>query len=280
MSACQCVRADALGYACCLVTRACKVVTAAWRTMCWLRWRRIAGAASRIILSNCSSQLEDRVACVPGIPGPCNSTCSFYGVFDGHEGEKAAVFAAEQLPAAVTRQLNALRNAASGDCGEDHAIQAVLQRAVADTDAAFLRQAEAQGLADGTTAVFALLCGRRLLIGSIGDSFAILCGSQQASNASSHVNSDADVLHSTTAAPAVKGGAPESAAGSVAAHAEVLSAMHSPAREDERRRIEASRSLRQPMRSQRDVWCIGASQQINKTSHQLSSRGRQAACDP
>lgn len=91
-----------------------------------------------------------------------------------------------------------------------------LRRAITVTDAGFLQRARRQGLNDGTTAVFALLCSRRLLIGSIGDSYAVLCGR----NAS---------------AGAADGGAAE-----LQVRAEVLSALHSPARQDEKRRIQAA----------------------------------------
>ena len=54
------------------------------------------------------------------------------------------------------------------------AIREAAQRAVLATDASFLRVAEAEGLADGTTAVFALRLRWRYLIGHLGDSAALL----------------------------------------------------------------------------------------------------------
>lgn len=58
------------------------------------------------------------------------------------------------------------------------AIGEAARRAVLATDAAFLLTAAAEGLPDGTTAVFALHLGRRYLIGNLGDSVAVLCGTQ------------------------------------------------------------------------------------------------------
>lgn len=108
---------------------------------------------------------------------------------------------------------------------------------MAETDAAFLQRAKEDGLRDGTTAVFALLCGRRFLIGSIGDSFAILCSSGEGGG-----NTTAG--HSATASRRTRARSRAAAAerGSGAnrheVQAEVLSAAHSPAREDELQRIE------------------------------------------
>ncbi len=172
----------------------------------------------------------------------------FYSIFDGHEGEAAAQHVAEQLPQAVAAQLTQARRADCGcgrsgteACNDEVAIEAALQRAVAETNAAFLRRAKEESLDDGSTAVFALLCGRRFLVGSIGDSSAVLCSRDAGDGTTA---AEAAELQQ---APASGGCGPTAAAtasnkptGKREQRAEVLSAVHSPAREDERRRIESA----------------------------------------
>jgi Protein phosphatase 2C len=115
-----------------------------------------------------------------------------------------------------------------------------LRTAVADVDAAFLRRARAEGLAGGTTAVFALQCGQRLLVGSIGDSYAILCGSSASCGPDAAPTAGRGTALSTGPPKAAAGG--ERAAGASGSEhgvrAQVLSALHSPDRQDEKRRIE------------------------------------------
>lgn len=118
-----------------------------------------------------------------------------------------------------------------------------LRTAVADVDAAFLQRARAEGLAGGTTAVFALQCGQRLLVGSIGDSYAILCsdgGTCRPDDAAPTAGRGTALSAGPPAAPA----GVETAAGTSGCksehdvQAQVLSALHSPERQDEKRRIE------------------------------------------
>lgn len=214
-------------------------------------------------------------------------------MLDGHEGEAAVEHAAQQLPVAVAQQLARFARCGRASCRltpdetckhqftgfdssislystsdccglsccrsgslSDDSIEAALRLAVATTDAAFLQRAAAQGLGDGTTAVFALLRGQRFLVGSIGDSFAILCGRNASCAASRAQHGQTPAAGSVTAArPASEAAlsaataAANTAAGTAAAakaepqqevRAEVLSALHSPGRQDEKQRIEAA----------------------------------------
>jgi Protein phosphatase 2C len=124
----------------------------------------------------------------------------------------------------------------------EDAVVAALRTAVVSTDAAFLERARAEGLEGGTTAVFALLCGQRVLVGSIGDSYAILCGCRDtfvAADAAPTSHGGTALHLEAAAAPAADGR--EMGGTSEAEHAvraEVLSALHSPGRQDEKRRVE------------------------------------------
>ena len=116
-----------------------------------------------------------------------------------------------------------------------------LRTAIADIDAAFLQRASAEGLAGGTTAVFSLQCGRRLLVGSIGDSYAILCGSRAGCGADDAAPTAGKGAALYTGRSAALAGGVTAAGTSGSEHelqAQVLSALHSPERQDEKRRIE------------------------------------------
>jgi Protein phosphatase 2C len=115
-----------------------------------------------------------------------------------------------------------------------------LRTAVADVDAAFLQRARAEGLAGGTTAVFALQCGQRLLVGSIGD-YAILCGSSESCGPDGAAPTAGRGTAVSTGSSAAAAGGKRAAGASGSEHdvqAQVLSALHSPERQDEKRRIE------------------------------------------
>ena len=263
------------------------------------------------------AQMEDRAACVPALACMGKDTCDFFGIFDGHEGAATAEFAAQHLPRTIAQQLGKLSRCSSWsisslfvtECARklhsarhpvsadvrvsdalpeffranhsESAIQAAVQRGAADVDKAFLRTAAAEHLQDGSTAVWALLCGGRYLIGSIGDSYAILCGRQPPSGTTTPAGQgggeQSPASKQQQAAEQVLLGQPEpdqmspedlrgpellfadgsvdsqlSAAAEGAAQgqsqhqqhehgkAQILSAIHSPAREDERRRIEGA----------------------------------------
>jgi Protein phosphatase 2C len=54
-------------------------------------------------------------------------------------------------------------------------VRQALHAAVAHIDAAFLEEARDAGLRDGATIAFALFVGRHFIVGSVGDSRAVLC---------------------------------------------------------------------------------------------------------
>lgn len=83
---------------------------------------------------------------------------SFYGVFDGHSGKRAALWAKEHLPKNLTSELEASRG-----------IQEALTRAFLRTDGDFLDKAGREGLTDGCTVSTALLCGQELYVANAGD---------------------------------------------------------------------------------------------------------------
>lgn len=199
-------------------------------------------------------------------------------MLDGHEGEAAAEHVAQQLPVAVAHQLSRLARCghcdlrvvwavqagmcflslfqAGNECSmlclcrsgnwTDEAVEAALRRAIVETDAAFLRRAEAEGLDDGTTAAFVLRRGQRFLVGSIGDSFAILCGRNGSCVIGEARGGGTPAAGNVAASQPGSSGAPAAADKAAAStadsqqqlRADVLSALHSPGQRDERQRIE------------------------------------------
>ena len=90
--------------------------------------------------------------------------CSYFGVFDGHGGQKAAEFAANTLHQHIVRH-------------EDfpHDAPTAIQSAFLDVERNFLEWAKRDQLEDGTTAVIAILLGNELHVANVGDSEAVLC---------------------------------------------------------------------------------------------------------
>lgn len=89
--------------------------------------------------------------------------------------------------------------------------------------------------------MFALLCGQRLLVGSIGDSYAILCGRRAGCGADTAAATAGKVAALYTGPSAAPAGDKTAAGTSGSEHevqVQVLSALHSPERQDERQRIE------------------------------------------
>lgn len=86
----------------------------------------------------------------------------FFGVYDGHGGNKAADFAAQNLH----HELKA--------CATNNT-HLQIQHAVAITEKRLLKKANLEHFNDGTCALFAIIKGKTLTIGNIGDSRAVLC---------------------------------------------------------------------------------------------------------
>ncbi|XP_073530609.1 integrin-linked kinase-associated serine/threonine phosphatase 2C isoform X2 [Phyllobates terribilis] len=100
------------------------------------------------------------------------SRLSYYGVFDGHGGSRAARYAAHNL------HLNFVKKLPRGDGGSvDKTIKKSLLDAFKHTDEEFLKQAASQKPAwkDGTTAICVLVADNVLYIANLGDSKALLC---------------------------------------------------------------------------------------------------------
>ena len=119
---------------------------------------------------------------------------AFFGVFDGHGGKRAASWARSNLVSNLLLELTHARSKGKGDDGS-HSPSDVLDDAAVDafhrTDAAFLRNAAAQGIPDGSTAVTCMIQGvgpsqsvngtsggarsdRRLLVANLGDSRCVM----------------------------------------------------------------------------------------------------------
>eukprot|EP00117_Sycon_ciliatum_P002379 scpid66576/ scgid2040/ Integrin-linked kinase-associated serine/threonine phosphatase 2C len=100
------------------------------------------------------------------------ASMSYYGVFDGHAGAKAAVYCAEHLHTHVASFFP------KGESeNPDAAIRKSLVEAFRQTDKAFLQKATAVSPAwkDGCTAVTTLLVNDTLHVANLGDSKALLC---------------------------------------------------------------------------------------------------------
>ena len=121
-----------------------------------------------------------------------------FGVFDGHGGKRAAAWAHTHLVSNLLLELTRSRAEAGGSVGSvgggsgagGSSASGVLDGAAVDafhrTDAAFLRQAAARGIPDGSTAVTCMIqtaaaagggggrSDRRLLVANLGDSRCVM----------------------------------------------------------------------------------------------------------
>lgn len=104
--------------------------------------------------------------------GPLLGSLSYFAVFDGHGGARAAEFSGEHLCNALARDLSALRDDPVG----------ALREAFANTEAEWTQIAREQDLMDGTTAAVALVdrSRGRIIVGNVGDSEVVL-GTRDAS---------------------------------------------------------------------------------------------------
>ncbi len=82
----------------------------------------------------------------------------FFGVFDGHSGKKAALWARDHLGKNLLNEIESSRG-----------IQEALTRAFLRTDGEFLDKAGREGLTDGCTVTTALLSGQELYVANAGD---------------------------------------------------------------------------------------------------------------
>ncbi|KAM9315983.1 integrin-linked kinase-associated serine/threonine phosphatase 2C [Gastrophryne carolinensis] len=100
------------------------------------------------------------------------SRLSYFAVFDGHGGSRAARFAAQHLHRNLAKKLPR---------GEGNSVDKGIKKCLLDTfkqtDEEFLKQAASQKPAwkDGTTAICVLFADNIIYIANLGDSRAILC---------------------------------------------------------------------------------------------------------
>ncbi|XP_043926961.1 integrin-linked kinase-associated serine/threonine phosphatase 2C [Protopterus annectens] len=99
------------------------------------------------------------------------SQMSYFAVFDGHNGARAAQFAAQQL------HLNLCKKFPKGMTSIEKTVKKCLVEAFKQTDDEFLRQASSQKPVwkDGCTATCVLAIDGVLYIANLGDSRAVLC---------------------------------------------------------------------------------------------------------
>lgn len=107
--------------------------------------------------------MEDRYTIQRNVAGKFD----FFGVYDGHGGDRAAEFVANNLHLNIA--------ASTEDDYED-----TIKDGVATTEKKLLAKAQANDWIDGTCAIFALLENNNLYVANIGDSRAVLSRNKQA----------------------------------------------------------------------------------------------------
>ena len=89
----------------------------------------------------------------------------FFGVFDGHSGERAALFVAQNLPRYIT-------GTSEYKIGE---YKKALKKGFLDCDQAMRKSKYMKGDTSGTTAVTVLIKNEKIYIANLGDSRCIAC---------------------------------------------------------------------------------------------------------
>jgi len=97
------------------------------------------------------------------------SSYSFYSVFDGHGGNKAALFLEQNLHQAVDEKIRGSNN-----------ISEVINESILQMEKDFMIKAENEDIGDGSTIVCALVGNGTITIANVGDSEAVLCRDKQA----------------------------------------------------------------------------------------------------
>lgn len=106
--------------------------------------------------------LEDANVALDELEADADAPLGFYAVFDGHSGRAAATYAAEHLLAAIQRHP-----------GWEADVPAAMRAGLAATDEEMRLGGDAFKTC-GTTALAALLLGRRLYVANVGDCRAVL----------------------------------------------------------------------------------------------------------
>eukprot|EP01103_Thecamoeba_quadrilineata_P005364 TRINITY_DN1517_c0_g1_i2.p1 TRINITY_DN1517_c0_g1~~TRINITY_DN1517_c0_g1_i2.p1 ORF type:complete len:165 (+),score=29.03 TRINITY_DN1517_c0_g1_i2:256-750(+) len=89
---------------------------------------------------------------------------SFFAVYDGHGGRRAADYAATNLHKYLCQ-----------DPFFGYDPKDALRRAILQIEEEFVSIASRENLQDGTTAVIAMILGQKLIVANVGDSEAIIC---------------------------------------------------------------------------------------------------------
>ncbi|XP_059448059.1 uncharacterized protein LOC132179366 [Corylus avellana] len=105
--------------------------------------------------------MEDTHKILPCLQGKSNK--GFFGVYDGHGGNKAAEFVAENLHTNILEMME--------NCKEPTAKEEAVKSGYIKTDQEFLKQ----GLGSGACCVTALIEGQEVVISNVGDCRAVLC---------------------------------------------------------------------------------------------------------
>ncbi|KAG2861639.1 hypothetical protein PC113_g6991 [Phytophthora cactorum] len=115
------------------------------------------------------SAMEDVCCCIPDLNAhlkddqPHHQRQSFYALFDGHSGVRAATFSNQRLVSYLTSH-----EAFMSDT------RLAFEECFAQIDREFLQKADEESLDDGTTAAVVLIRGNRLITANIGDCRAVV----------------------------------------------------------------------------------------------------------
>lgn len=107
---------------------------------------------------------KDDSLAAPKIPESQLKCSGFFGVFDGHGGEKCSEYVADRFADYLFRQSNLVEN-------PDKA----LNQAFASLEADWCTHAKTHQIDAGTTAIVAVFMGESLYVANVGDSEAVLC---------------------------------------------------------------------------------------------------------
>lgn len=98
------------------------------------------------------------------------SKVGYFGVYDGHGGDKCADYLIEHMHKNIVNQSAFVK----GD------FETAIKNGFKTTDEAFLKKCKEHGLIDGSTALVALLIDDKLITAHAGDSRAVLCRDKKA----------------------------------------------------------------------------------------------------
>jgi len=117
---------------------------------------------------NCTSN-KDHFPDLSGSFEPSKEICSFFGVYDGHGGKRAADFVAQNLHQYIMESSYFHSN-----------IRKAIKEGFKQTEEEFLELAKRDNFGDGTTAIVAFLVKNTLTVGNVGDSEGVLCRGNKA----------------------------------------------------------------------------------------------------